>query len=155
MKKLLLFLITTTNFTFSQQSTLSSGNSINNLGGNISYSVGQIDYINNNNGVNSFSEGVQQPYEISEILDTKEFSLISEISIFPNPTFDLLNIEIKNLNQDLLRFEIIDNNGKIVFEEDNIRNSSTINFQKFQCGFYYLKIKSNNKTVKSFKIIKK
>jgi len=130
------------------------GNSEGN-GGKLTFTVGQLLYCTNTGSGGSVSEGVQQPYEIwvySGIEETNSFEL--ECSVFPNPVSDMLTLQIKDFRNLKLRFQLYDVNGKIL-ENNKIENAEThISVKNLSSGTYFLKVLSNEKEIKNFKLIK-
>jgi hypothetical protein len=55
-----------------------------------------------------------------------------------------------------LSFQLFDTNGRIVFNFRKITASeTTVSMQELQQGIYFLAVNRENKTIKTFKIIKK
>lgn len=138
-----------------QQSTNATGCDLSGSGGSVSYSVGQIDYINASGGGNIITQGVQQPYEIfliSEITETNGIQL--NCSAYPNPTTDLLKLNIENYDLSSLSFQIFDLNGKLLTEGKITSAESSISMKDFKQAAYFLKIIDSNNVIKSFKINK-
>ena len=82
----------------SAQETLSaSGSNAAGSGGSSSYTVGQV-FCATNLGTNgSISAGVQQPFEISTILDNQEIMGVQiSASVYPNPFANNIQLEIKD-----------------------------------------------------------
>ncbi|MCD4772082.1 MAG: T9SS type A sorting domain-containing protein [Bacteroidales bacterium] len=80
-----------------------------------------------------------------------EENKITEISmnIYPNPSSDFINIELKNTDSKQLSISISDMSGRIVFQE-NVKTISSnyskkIDVSAFAKGNYLLNIKSGNK----------
>ncbi|MCX6257785.1 MAG: BACON domain-containing carbohydrate-binding protein [Bacteroidia bacterium] len=73
------------------------------------------------------------------------------INIFPNPTYESINI---NTNPLLLnhRFEIIDVNGKILYSGKIINPSMTVSLSVFPSGVYVLRIPDFNMMYKLIKL---
>ena len=141
---------------YSQESILASGGTAIGTGGTSSYSVGEI-FIGTQTGTNgSVAQGTQQPFEIST-LGNDEFPQINlEMSVYPNPTIDKLNLLIGNKEWSNLTYQLFDISGKILSENQKITASETpVSMQSFSQGIYFLIVKDNTKTVKTFKIIKK
>lgn len=101
-------------------------------------------------------QGIQQPYEIAT-LGNDEFTGINLVmSAYPNPTTDILNLVIVNDKLNTLSYNLFDMNGKIISENSRINSSETsVSMQKLNQGIYFLAINDGNKTIKTFKIIKK
>jgi len=77
---------------YAQETMLSAGGEAYGSGGYVSYSIGQV-MVNTNTGINDYEsqEGVQQPYEISEVVSLPEAKeIMLSISLFPNPTTSYL-----------------------------------------------------------------
>jgi hypothetical protein len=82
-------------------------------------------------------------------LNTDDFEL-SQISLFPNPALNVLNV---NINSNLINqaYTIIDSLGRVVLNGKLNDVENTINVEQLSNGIYYLKISDN----KSYKFIKK
>ena len=141
--------------TYAQQASLSAGNNATGSGGSVSYSIGQIVYTTNTGTTGSMAQGVQQPYEIST-LGTDTFPEMSlKFNAFPNPTVDVLTLSIEDYDLTNLSYQMIDINGKII-ETHKINQVQTIlNMSNRVSALYFIAINDNNKTLKTFKIIKK
>jgi hypothetical protein len=141
---------------YSQESVVVSGGNATGTGGSSSYSVGQVVYTSLPGANNYILQGVQQPYEIIT-LGNDEFKEINlEMTAYPNPTIDILNLVVVNDKLDNLSYNIFDINGKLVSINSKITTSETkVSLQELNQGIYFLAIKENNKTIKTFKIIKK
>ena len=154
MKKIILFLLFSTNYLFAQQSVNSSGGNGFGGGGSLSFSLGQIDYVYANGSNGSVSQGVQQPFEIF-MLGTNEIPEITlELSIYPNPTVDILYIKNKNVALEFI-YQLFDVTGKLIASSTKMVQQDQIDVSSFQSGTYILNIKTNNNASKSYKIIKK
>ncbi|MDD3876588.1 MAG: T9SS type A sorting domain-containing protein [Bacteroidales bacterium] len=75
----------------------------------------------------------------------------NNISLYPNPVKDVLNIYIENIGQPYL-LEIYNLNGKLISEITLEGNLNVINTSQFHDGIYFLKI-SNNEIFKVEKMI--
>ena len=141
--------------TFSQESIPASGGEATGTGA-VSYSIGQIFYTTSDDGTYSSSLGVQQPFEISESLSSPGFEDITlNLSVYPNPTIDLLNLNIPQFSKFKLSYLLYDLNGRRIVS-NNIRQKTTIiNLKKLPTAVYFLNVSDINRgLVKSFRIIK-
>jgi hypothetical protein len=138
-----------------QEAMTAAGGNITGNSGSIDYSIGQIFYTANSGSNGTVEEGVQQPYEIwvySGIEETNGIQL--ECLVFPNPVSDMLTLQIKDFENLKLSFQLYDAKGKIL-ENNKVENEEThISTKNLSSGTYFLKVVSNEKEVKSFKIIK-
>ena len=85
----------------------------------------------------------------STALSNVEFNTDFQVSFFPNPTKDSLNINMGNLEESNYKFTLIDINGKIVLEK-TIENPSLIekiNIVNIQKGIYLATLLSGDKKV--------
>ena len=100
-------------------------------------------------------EGVQQPYEISEVLAVENFSeLITDVTIYPNPSTDVLMLKLINKEALDLNFKLMDVNGRLI-KTDKISSEVTeISVLDLPSSIYFLQILNQNKEVKNYKIIK-
>ena len=137
-----------------QNAMVVSGGTATGSGGNVSYSVGQIAYQSAIGSNGSVLQGVQQPFEISTLGADNFPSIMLTMSAYPNPTVNNVTLKIADLSSENLNYQIIDVTGKLI-EESKITNQETqIQFEKFTTAIYLLNIIQDNKTIKTFKIIK-
>ena len=139
-----------------QTSVNATGGNASGSGGSASYSVGQLAYTTNTGTNGSVSEGVQQPFEISVVTGIEEAKdIFLNVSAYPNPTTDYLELKVENLQLSELSYKLYDISG-IVYQNKEIGNSITkIEMQNLPQGIYFIKvIDTKNKEFKTFKIIK-
>jgi hypothetical protein len=138
-----------------QESLLTSGSSASGSGGSVSYSVGQIVYTTNTGTNGSVSQGVQQPFEISVITGLEEAKYINlSVLVYPNPTANVLQLKIENEEWKDLSYQLFDLNGKLIETKKLEANVTKIVMTNLVPATYALKVNNNQKTLKSFKIIK-
>jgi hypothetical protein len=99
-----------------QESINVSGAELSGKTSTISYSIGQVVYHANSLPGGSVAQGVQQPYEISTISGIDIPEIILQLSAYPNPTADQLNLLISNYNNEKLRFQLFDVAGKLLLD---------------------------------------
>ncbi|HRA71948.1 MAG TPA: T9SS type A sorting domain-containing protein [Flavobacterium sp.] len=154
----LIFLITIISFakSYSQESVTVSGSTATGTGGSSSYSVGQLTYTSQTSSGGFVTLGVQQPYEIVT-LGKDDFAAINLVmSAYPNPATDLLNLVISDDNWNSLSYQLYDINGRTLSKLQKLTASETnVSMQELQRGIYFLAVNSDNKIIKTFKIIKK
>lgn len=138
-----------------QESIVASGVELTGSGGTMSSSIGQVAYTTNSAATGSVVQGVQQPYEISTITDLEEANNINlELSAFPNPTTDFLNLNIENYDNENLSYQLLDFSGKII-ESNTLSSSNTrISVENLAMAIYFLKVINNDTEIKTFKIVK-
>lgn len=132
-----------------QQNTVSAGGDASGAGGSVSYSIGQVDYINNSGSNGNTNEGVQQPYEFFQEVGLEEEIIIS--AVYPNPTTDIIQIEFENAKQRTL--ELFDQNGKLVLKSACTGATTSMDLSTLAKGAYTLSVQRDQKT-QAIKLIK-
>ena len=139
---------------FSQENANAAGGNIAGGGGSVAYSVGQVVYTTNTGLDGSVSQGVQQPYEVSELLGAENPSIRLVVQAYPNPTQNYLTLNVGNNEISNLNFQLIDVNGRLIKNKKISNAIEVIDMEKLQAAVYFLKVARNNKEIKNFKIIK-
>ena len=138
----------------SQRATVASGGVATGAGGTVSYSVGQVAYKTQTGTNGVVTQGVQQPFEIVT-LSGEEFTTISlEAAVYPNPTVSIVNLNIKNYPIENLSYQLFDIRGRLINDNKIFNQETVIDLERFPIATYLLKVTSNNKELKTFKIIK-
>ena len=150
---LLVFVFTT--LAQAQQATTASGGSAIGSGGSVTYSIGQIVYTASSGTNGSVFRGVQQPYEISNVLglDEVEETTIT-LKVYPNPTAHFLNLNLGDFELLNLSFQLVDINGKLIESKKITNSTETVSMEHMPTATYFLKVSDGNKELKTFKIIK-
>lgn len=136
-----------------QESVNSAGGNASGSGGNVSYSIGQMTFNEYANGTGSVAQGVQHAYEIVT-LTVMEGEMKIAMSAFPNPTTDLLMLSVSNATETNLSYELRDVSGKLLQEGSVDGSTTSIDMQSLTPATYFMNVKSNERTIQSFKIIK-
>lgn len=143
-------------FNSNAQTTLSvTGGEATGSGGKVSYTVGQVLYTTYTGNDGFIVLGVQQPYEISVVTSIEEI-INFDISIvaYPNPTSHLLKLRIETKQSDTFFYRFFDLNGRLLLSEKVRDFETTIDVGNMPSAIYILKIYSDYKEIKSFRIIK-
>jgi hypothetical protein len=149
-----------------QEAILAAGGDASGSGGSISYSVGQVVYTTST-GTNGYSvaAGVQQPYEIQSPTGLEEASGIQlecmvypnpakDCMVYPNPAKDHLTLKVDDYDNENLSYQLYDMQGNLLENEKLTGKETSISMGKLVPACYFLKITSNQKEIKVFKIIK-
>ena len=155
--KLLIFFIALSHDSISQVNsvlTSSGGTSTLNLSNKkytVQYSVGQqglIGFVKNNY---SARQGFIQPPIFFKSINQNEKKISNEIlklniSLYPNPFVDLVNINLNEDIKDNLNVAIFDLSGRLVFEKvlPPIKRN-VINLNKLKTSKYLIKVNTDNK----------
>lgn len=175
MKHILLFLIICCNYSYAQESFVTTGETAVTDKGSVSYSIGQV--FDHSFGYNPNTlivhEGVQQPYELfiideeepystdipsNEIYQDDDSNFILpdfEFSVFPNPSIGVITLKTEQLDKNLLyNYTINDAQGRLITTQ-KIKNSQTsIDATHLTNGLFYLTITEAGIPIKSFKLLK-
>lgn len=145
----LLFAVYTIN---AQETLVASGGDASGIKGSSSYSIGQSVYSNENILA---SQGVQNAYEILEVLNEKDVVASNlQFTVYPNPTADMVNLQTENVDQGILFYQLYSLSGQLLSNDKLTENTTPITMKNLPHGTYFLKVLSNEKTIKTFKIIK-
>jgi len=85
-----------------------------------------------------------------QVLSTTNNDLMSNVSTYPNPVSDILNIKLNNSFENV-SFELVDLNGRKLFEGQ----TDAINMSGYNAGVYILNVLQDGANVGTQKIIKK
>jgi hypothetical protein len=137
-----------------QKSVVASGGNATGTGGKVSYSIGQVAYTTATGTGGKVTQGVQQPFEIVT-LGTDNFPEITvTMAVYPNPTTSLVNLTVDNFDFEKLQFYLTDINGKQLQSRKIIDAETQIEMENLPQAIYFLNVLHNNKTLKTFRIIK-
>ncbi|MDT0643785.1 T9SS type A sorting domain-containing protein [Zunongwangia sp. F363] len=146
--------------------TTAGGDSTENEG-SISFSVGQVFYLSQENSNISLQEGVQQAFSenskpIPSVVEEeneneKENPSLSKlkITVYPNPVTEFFTVDLSSLEESVYSYQLFDLQGRLLLQGSLSNLSTKIHPKNLQSSVYILKIYNHNLPVKSFKIIKK
>ena len=136
---------------FAQSSVVSAGGEATG-DGSVSFSVGQTAYMTATNENGSLSQGVQQAYVITEETGIEITQI--QLRAFPNPTSDVLNLQINGGDFKNVSYALYNNTSKLI-DKGTVNGSDTqISMGAYKAGVYFLEVKADGKTVKRFKVVK-
>jgi hypothetical protein len=135
-----------------------SGNDSTGSSGSVTYSIGQVFYTYIGESVFDVTQGIQQE-ELSINLGTTENSVEPkiEISIFPNPTTDFVNVNMEGFEYEngLRSYQLYDYQGRLLKQNAIDQTDTQINLNDLSASIYILQVYADNKVLKTFKILKK
>ena len=129
----------------SQTVIVSAGGTTTVSGKTVSYSIGQV--------FNTASSGIQQPYEIFEVIGVNEIDSDVIFSVFPNPTTNVLFLDVSDFKD--ISYQLIDLQGKTLNASNVVDTKTEIQVSHLPTGMYILNVFQTNKSIKSYKIIKR
>ena len=149
-----IFLCLALNFSQAQQAFSATGGEATGTGGTNSYTVGQVVYTTKSDSAGTLNEGVQQTYTIVPFDGLDEQLISLSMSVFPNPSTDIINLQIEDVKNATLSFSLTDINGKLLHEEVILNEITSINLGQYSPGTYFVKVIDNASRSRSFKVIK-
>ncbi len=142
----------------SPQSINSGATSMSQVNGSLSFTVGELVVLTQTDSEgNTLGGGFTSGSTISTAKLQEPKAEILQVLVFPNPTSDLLNIQINHSAIKQLLISIVDMQGKEVFagRYTVLSNTIGINTAQFEIGTYFLNLKdTNNEILGTYKLIK-
>ncbi|HEX4888349.1 MAG TPA: T9SS type A sorting domain-containing protein [Luteibaculaceae bacterium] len=138
-----------------QSGTHSSGGNISGTDGKVSFSVGQVHYVNASSSTGSVGHGVQHPIEIfryTGLTDHDKQGL--NVQIFPNPTSNGLHIQLKDSKHAHYSCQMTTINGQVCAEIDVLSKDTYLDLSTMSKGGYILVVYSNGRAMASYQIFK-
>ena len=75
------------------------------------------------------------------------------ISVFPNPTRGLVQVEFTKGNVRINRLRITDQSGRVMWDKKDLVGPQELNFSEFSSGLYFISVYKNG-AVHRFKVLK-
>lgn len=135
-----------------QQGFIPVGGEITGGGGNVSYSVGQLDYVAITDNGGNVSQGLQQTYIIITGIEQLDTTIVT--SVYPNPTTEFVILSVPNNKIEGMFYCLYDMNGKLISRQNLIENNTKIAISAYANGLYFIKLFKYENMVNSFKLIK-
>ena len=135
-----------------QSNIVAGGGDATSSTGSVSYSIGQIDFQYSSSADYSVSEGVQQTYSFDTALSIDDIQYDFQLSIWPNPSADEMNIEFTTSYELPLSLVITDVKGAIVGNRSVTQGQYSFDVNTWAAGTYYVNL-SNGEAVSIIKPI--
>jgi hypothetical protein len=151
-------------YVFSQslapQSVNSAAVKMTQSNGSVSFTLGELRVLSTTDSDgNSLGEGFANSATSSTTVTAIKTPSIDElnVSIYPNPSSELVFIEILDTKLEWVYVKIIDQTGRLILSERyrGIRNTIGINTQDLPQGIYILNLSDNNQTLGTYNLLKK
>lgn len=159
--KICVFIITfvlITNLMNAQERPVASGGEETGKGGSISFSIGQMDYVNVNSSTAMLTQGAQQPEEILVYPGDKPIIIdrSPEYVLYPNPVIDYTVLYVDQPITKKISYVLYDVLGRLIARERLIEMRTIIKMDRLPSEVYlfYVVEDDTDKIVKKFKIIK-
>jgi hypothetical protein len=155
MRAILLFLIVTYCAGLqAQQVVATTGSTLSNASGSISYTIGEGIAQTLSKGDKTLTQGFHQTtISVSIVSELKDLDF--PISAFPNPASDELTLKLTKEYVARLQLLLYDMNGKLLMQKELQSVETKVSVDQLVEGFYIIKVQDGAKELKTFKIIKK
>ena len=119
----------------------------------LSYTIGEIVTELGNDPINNIdlTQGFQQAY--ISIVSTENHIADIDISVFPNPAVNYLNVNISDLSK-VKTYAMYDMSGKLLLQKEIISNQFEISFSNLSSGNYLLIFQNEQQKLKTLKVQK-
>ena len=160
MKKIFLIsatIILSAYISFAQSTTpeviSSAGDHFANSNLSISWTIGEPIIETHSTGTTTITQGFHQG--LYTIIAVEEQFQQPVVNIYPNPTVDYINIEIKNQDNNNFQIILYDELGKVLVNK-KYSEIQQINLSQYAKATYFLKlVDTKNETYNSYKVLKK
>jgi hypothetical protein len=151
MKTLLLFIILGVSILSSgQQAIISAGGDANGNGGSVSYSIGQVAYSHDIDGISN--EGVQQPFELF-VVSIDHVLRNFQLNVFPNPSSTEVIIAMETFNPGF-SITVLSADGKLLETMRLLSSRTTIDVSSWPAANYLIMLSNEDGKTASYQIIK-
>ncbi len=137
------------------ETILSSGGDFANTTAQISWTLGDFQTTTYVKDQIVLTQGfLQSQIKVTDVFNIDNSANV-ELKVFPNPVINYLYINIISNENKKISWQLINQNGKIIRNDDIYNKHSEIDFGSYKAGIYYLKTYSKDGSfVKIFKIIR-
>lgn len=156
-----LYLIVIVVFAYSglnaQEMVTAAGGNVSSGDGSVSNSIGLLVFASASDGNGSVTEGVQQPYEISQLVDINDIPADKlKLTVSPNPVVQslLLKVESTTFLKDAYTYNIYSSVGGLISQGKLTESETVISMMHIKSGVYFLRIDSEDNKSLTYKIIK-
>jgi hypothetical protein len=155
MLKTILFLLLLMCLNLNAQNNITSGGiDIKGEGGNVSQSIGQINYTTISSDEGTMSQGVIQVWEITVISGMEVKNIELYCNAYPNPVLNSLSLLVENFEEANFNYQLVDLNGRIISMAQITDKISSIDMSSLVPATYIVQVIDKNTILKSFKIVK-
>jgi len=140
-------------FANAQHVISSSGSTLKNSTGSLSFTVGELVIDTKNAGATTITQGFHQTKLTITAMNNLRKQNFS-ISAFPNPTNDFVNLKIEKGEIRDVEFTLFDLQGKVLSNRKIESTNTEVSFSGYNSGNYLLKVIQNGKEIQTLKIVK-
>ncbi|MCF8269960.1 MAG: T9SS type A sorting domain-containing protein [Crocinitomicaceae bacterium] len=135
----------------SAQEVLSTqGESYSNASTKIDFTIGEVVINTGTDGTNDLTQGFHQTNW--NFLGVEDFAPDYQVTLFPNPTQDVLNIKTSVFEN--VTYTLYDAQGKLVMQNILSAEQTPIQVSRLAPGSYSLTLNNESQNLKTFKLVK-
>jgi hypothetical protein len=135
---------------YGQEVIASQGDSYSTPQGNVNFTIGEVVINTGTDGVNDITQGFHQTNW--NFLGIEDYAPDYNITIFPNPSSDLLNIQTNSFEN--VEYTLYDAQGKLVFHSTLTDKLTQVAVNELAPGNYSLTLNNKGQKLKTFKLTK-
>jgi hypothetical protein len=147
---IVLFSLLTTATVYSQEVIATQGESYSNATAKIDFTIGEVVINTGTDGTNDLTQGFHQTNW--NFVGLEDYVPNYEVTIFPNPTEDVLNIRTNTFEN--VTYTLYDAQGKIVLQDILSAEQTPIQVSQLAPGSYSLTLNSEKENLKTFNLVK-
>ncbi|MFT6501377.1 MAG: hypothetical protein ACJASQ_001489 [Crocinitomicaceae bacterium] len=147
---LVFFSLLTTLSVSAQEVVATQEDSYSTASGSIDFTIGEVIINTGTNGTNDITQGFHQSNW--NFVGLEDHSPNFEVTIFPNPTSEVLNIKTTAFEN--VTYIMYDAQGKLILQDKLFTEQTPIQVIDLAPGVYTLTLKSETQNLKTFKLIK-
>lgn len=133
-----------------QEVISSQGESYSGPNAKVDFTIGEVVIATVSDGTTTLTQGFHQTnWKFSGV---KDFSPEMEITVFPNPASDLLQIQTAEFKE--VHYELYDEAGRLVAQNELLEETTSVQVAELATGQYSLVLSKNQQPLKIFKLIK-
>lgn len=133
-----------------QEVVSTQGDSYSNSSANVDFSIGEVIIATGTDGTNHLTQGFHQTNW--NFVGLEDFAPNFEVTIFPNPTEDVLNIKTNSFEN--VTYALYDAQGKLVTQDMLLAEQTPIQVSQLAPGNYSLILNKETQDLKTFKLVK-
>lgn len=136
-----------------QEAVAPAGNFHQNEAMSVSWTLGELAIETLVSGDIILTQGLQQSNLTVVSVDELAGSDL-QISVYPNPTRDILNVKMDNQYSENISYSVIDFSGRTIAGDRIWNQNEQISFAGLNAGVYFVKVSIDGTLSKTFKIVK-
>lgn len=145
-----LFSLLTTISVSAQEVIATQGDSYSIASANIEFTIGEVIINTGTDGTNDLTQGFHQTNW--NFLGVEDYAPNYQVTIFPNPTEDVLNIKTSTFEN--VTYSLYNAQGKLVNQNILSAEQTPIQVSQLAPGSYSLTLNNETQNLKTFKLVK-